>query len=102
MSDAAPTTEGSEQGTALLPPGVLLPVILLTRLFAWWGLANNMTDTLLAAVKRIMSMTDTRTSLIQVVFYGLGCGLLAFPAAILIEKFSYKSGVLLGLGMYKP
>ena len=79
---------------------ILLPFILLTSLFAWWGLANNMTDTLLAAFKRIMSMTDTKTSLIQVVFYGLGYGLLAFPAAILIKKFSYKFGVLLGLGMY--
>jgi len=44
--------------------------ILLTSLFAWWGLANNMTDTLLAAFKRIMSMSDARAVLIQVVCYG--------------------------------
>ncbi len=65
-----------------------------------WGLANNMTDTLLAAFKRIMSMSDTRTSLIQVACYGLGYFIFALPAAIFIKRFSYKSGVLLGLGLY--
>lgn len=59
-----------------------------------------MTDTLLAAFKRIMSMSDTRTSLIQVACYGLGYFIFALPAAIFIKRFSYKSGVLLGLGLY--
>jgi len=59
-----------------------------------------MTDTLLAAFKRIMSMTDARTSLIQISCYGLGYFIFAFPAAIYIKRFSYKSGVLLGLGFY--
>jgi len=58
-----------------------------------------MTDTLLAAFKRIMSMTDFQTSWIQIAFYG-SYFCLAFPAAILIKKFTYKSGILLGLGMF--
>jgi len=92
--------EGSMRSTPLVPLNILWPFILLTSLFAWWGLANNMTDTLLAAFKRIMSMSDAKTALIQVVCYGLGYGLLAIPAAIYIKKFTYKSGVLLGLGLY--
>ena len=88
------------QKSVLVPRHILWPFILLTSLFAWWGLANNMTDTLLAAFKRIMSMSDAKTALIQVVCYGAGYGLLAIPAAIFIKKFSYKSGVLLGLGLY--
>lgn len=78
----------------------LFPFILITLLFFLWGLANNMTDTLLAAFKRIMSMSDTRTSLIQVASYGLGYFVFALPAAVFIKKYSYKSGVLLGLGLY--
>lgn len=78
----------------------LFPFILITLLFFLWGLANNMTDTLLAAFKRIMSMSDTRTSLIQVASYGLGYFIFALPAAVFIKKYSYKSGVLLGLGLY--
>jgi FHS family L-fucose permease-like MFS transporter len=77
----------------------LIPFILVTTLFFMWGLANNMTDTLLAAFKRIMSMSDFQTSWIQVAFYG-SYFCLALPAAIFIRKFTYKSGILLGLGFF--
>ncbi|MCB0519372.1 MAG: L-fucose:H+ symporter permease [Lewinellaceae bacterium] len=77
----------------------LLPFVLITSLFLMWGLANNMTDTLLSAFKRIQSMTDAQTSLIQVAFYG-AYFCLALPAAILIKKFTYKTGVLVGLGLF--
>ena len=84
---------------SLIQPGNTWPFILVTSLFFLWGLANNMTDTLLAAFKRIMSMTDFQTSWIQMAFYG-SYFLLALPAAILIKRYSYKSGVLTGLGMF--
>ncbi len=77
----------------------ILPFILITSLFLMWGLANNMTDTLLAAFKRIMSMSDFQTSWIQVAFYG-SYFCLALPAALIIKKFTYKTGVLLGLGLF--
>jgi len=77
----------------------LIPFILVTSMFFLWGLANNMTDTLLAAFKRIMSMTDFQTSWIQIAFYG-SYFCLALPAALFIRKFSYKSGILLGLGFF--
>ncbi|MCL3782534.1 L-fucose:H+ symporter permease [Prolixibacteraceae bacterium JC049] len=84
----------------VIPKGILIPFILITSLFFLWGLANNMTDTLLAAFKRIMSMSDSRTALIQISCYGLGYFIFAIPAAIYIKKYSYKSGILLGLGLY--
>jgi MFS transporter, FHS family, L-fucose permease len=93
-NNGANTAKGS-----LVPQGLLWPFILLTSCFAWWGLANNMTDTLLAAFKKILSMSDFQTSWIQIAFYG-SYFCLAFPAAIFIKKYSYKSGVLLGLGMF--
>jgi FHS family L-fucose permease-like MFS transporter len=58
-----------------------------------------MTDTLLAAFKKIMSMSDGKTSLIQMSFYG-AYFLLALPAALFIYRFTYKAGVLLGLGLF--
>ncbi|MBW2144788.1 MAG: hypothetical protein JRG75_10395 [Deltaproteobacteria bacterium] len=58
-----------------------------------------MTDTLLAAFKKIMSMSDFQTSWIQLAFYG-SYFCLALPAAIFIKKYTYKSGVLLGLGLF--
>ncbi len=77
----------------------LLPFCLVTVLFLLWGIANNMTDTLLSAFKRIMSMSDTQTSLIQFAFYG-SYFCFALPAALYIRKYSYKSGVILGLALY--
>lgn len=77
----------------------LLPFCLVTSLFLLWGLANNMTDTLLSAFKRIMEMSDTQTSLIQFAFYG-AYFVIALPAALFIRKHSYKSGVILGLCLY--
>ncbi len=77
----------------------LLPFCLVTVLFLLWGIANNMTDTLLSAFKRIMSMSDTQTSLIQFAFYG-SYFCFALPAALYIRKYSYKSGVILGLCLY--
>lgn len=76
-----------------------VPFILVTSLFLLWGLANNMTDTLLAAFKRIMDMTDTQTSLILSAFYG-SYFCFALPAALFIRKYSYRAGVVLGLVLY--
>ncbi len=83
----------------LVPSGIVFPFILLTSLFFIWAVPNNMTDTMLAAFKRIMSLSDTQTAWIQVVCYLLGYGCFALPGAIFIKKHTYKSGVLLGLGM---
>lgn len=77
----------------------LLPFALVTSLFLLWGLANNMTDTLLAAFKRIMDMSDAQTSLIQFAFYG-SYFCFALPAAIFISRHSFKSGIILGLLLY--
>lgn len=76
-----------------------IPFILVSLLFMMWGIANNMNDTLLAAFKRIMSMSDLQTSLVQFSFYGAYfCA--ALPSALFIKRYSYKSGIILGLAVY--
>ena len=76
---------------SLIPRSYVKPFVLVTSLFLLWGLANNMTDTLLSAFKKIMSMSDTQTTLIQFAFYG-AYFCLALPAALFIRKHSYRSG----------
>ena len=76
-----------------------LPFLLVSLLFLLWGVANNMNDTLLAAFKRIKSMSDLQTSLVQFSFYG-AYFCFALPAAMFIRRYSYKSGILLGLALY--
>ena len=77
----------------------LLPFALVSILFLLWGLANNMTDTLLAAFKKVMQMSDSQTSLIQFAFYG-SYFCFALPAALFIRRFSFKAGIILGLLLY--
>lgn len=76
-----------------------IPFVLVSLLFLLWGVANNMNDTLLAAFKRIMSMSDLQTSLVQFAFFG-AYFCFAIPSAIFIKRFSYKAGILLGLALY--
>lgn len=89
-----------EEKPRMIPKGIAWPFALLTILFFAWAVPNNMTDTMLAAFKRIMSLTDAKTAWIQVVCYFLGYGCLAVPAAMFIQKHTYKSGVQLGLAVY--
>lgn len=84
----------------IIPKGIAWPFVLLTILFFAWAVPNNLTDTMLAAFKRIMSLSDSKTAWIQVVCYLLGYGCFAIPGALFIKRYSYKAGVLLGLSLY--
>lgn len=77
----------------------LVPFILITSCFALWGFANDITNPMVKAFSKIFRMSVTDGTLVQVAFYG-GYFAMAFPAAIFIRRFSYKAGVLLGLGLY--
>lgn len=77
----------------------VVPFILITSCFALWGFANDITNPMVKAFSKIFKMSVTEGSLVQVAFYG-GYFAMAFPAAIFIRRFSYKAGVLLGLGLY--
>ncbi len=77
----------------------VLPFILITSCFALWGFANDITNPMVKAFSKIFRMSVTEGTLIQVAFYG-GYFAMAFPAAMFIRRFSYKAGVLMGLGLY--
>ena len=77
----------------------LIPFILITSCFALWGFANDITNPMVKAFSKIFRMSVTDGALVQVTFYG-GYFAMAFPAAMFIRKYSYKAGVLLGLGLY--
>lgn len=77
----------------------VLPFFLVTTCFALWGFANDITNPLVEAFSKIFRMNVTQGALVQTAFYG-GYFAMAFPAAIFIRKYSYKAGVLLGLGLY--
>lgn len=77
----------------------VVPFILITSCFALWGFANDITNPMVKAFSKIFRMSATDGALVQVAFYG-GYFAMAFPAAMFIRRFSYKAGVMLGLGLY--
>lgn len=85
--------------TSIKPAGILLPVILITACFALWGFANDITNPMVKAFSKIFRMSVSDGTLVQVAFYG-GYFAMAVPAAMFIRRYTYKSGVMLGLGLY--
>jgi len=78
----------------------LIPFIFITSLFFLWGIANDMTNPMVLAFKKVMpELSNFEAALVQFAFYG-GYATMAIPASLFIRKFSYKAGILVGLGLY--
>lgn len=77
----------------------VVPFILITVCFALWGFANDITNPMVKAFSKIFRMSVTDGALVQLAFYG-GYFVMAFPAAMFIRRYSYKAGVMMGLGLY--
>ena len=88
-----------QKKSKLVPRKYLVTFILITSLFALWGFANDITNPMVAAFQTVMELSATKASMVQFAFYG-GYATMAVPAALFIRRFSYKSGILLGLGLY--
>ncbi|MGI6222912.1 MAG: L-fucose:H+ symporter permease [Prevotella sp.] len=77
----------------------LLPFIMITTCFALWGFANDVTNPLVQSFSKIFQISKFESSFVQVAFY-LGYFVMAFPAALFIQRYSFKAGVMLGLTLY--
>ncbi len=97
MTDANQTAAKGHD--PVIPAATLLPWILITCCFALWGFANDITNPMVKAFSKILLMSNFEGSLVQFAFYG-GYFAMAFPAALIIKKTSYKTGILIGLGLY--
>ncbi|RIA09303.1 FHS family L-fucose permease-like MFS transporter [Flavobacteriaceae bacterium MAR_2010_72] len=85
--------------TPVVSKKVLIPFLLVTSLFALWGFANAVTDPMVNAFKKVLELSNTQASWVQMAFYG-GYFCMALPAAMFMRKYSYKVGVLIGLALY--
>ncbi|MEM8847847.1 MAG: L-fucose:H+ symporter permease [Bacteroidota bacterium] len=83
----------------LLSKKVLVPFILVTSLFALWGFANSVTDPMVQAFKKVLELSNSQAAWVQMAFYG-GYFCMALPAALFVRKYSYKTGILIGLGLF--
>ncbi|MCX5644204.1 MAG: L-fucose:H+ symporter permease [Phycisphaerae bacterium] len=96
--DAAALTP-ARVASRVIPANILWSFVLVTTLFSLWGFANDITNPMVAAFKNILLISNFQSSLVQFAFYGGYC-VMAIPAALFIKRFSYKSGILVGLSLY--
>jgi FHS family L-fucose permease-like MFS transporter len=83
----------------VVPAHFVFPFVLTTTLFALWGFANDITNPMVAAFKNILLISNFESAFVQGAFYGGYC-VMAIPAALFIKRFTYKSGLVLGLVLY--
>jgi MFS transporter, FHS family, L-fucose permease len=83
----------------IVPRGYLVPFCLVTSLFALWGFANDVTNPMVKSFEDVFRLTATQSSQVQQAFY-YGYAIMAIPAAVIIRKTSFKTGIVLGLLLY--
>jgi FHS family L-fucose permease-like MFS transporter len=83
----------------MLPQGYLFPFILVTALFFLWGIPNNLNDVLIRQFMKSFALSRFQAGLVQSAFY-MGYFVLATPAALLMRRFGYKCGFIIGLLLF--
>ena len=77
----------------------LLPFILVTSLFYLWAVPNNLNDILIPQFMKSFELNRLQAGLVQSAFY-MGYFLLSLPAAYIMDRYNYKTGLLIGLVLY--
>jgi len=83
----------------IVSKATLLPFVLVTALFFLWALPNNLNDILIPQFMKSFELTRLQAGLVQSAFY-LGYFLLAMPAALIMDKYNYKTGLIIGLLLF--
>jgi MFS transporter, FHS family, L-fucose permease len=80
----------------ILPEGSTLPFVLVVVLFFIWGMSNNLTDILVQQFRKGFNLSQLQAQMVQsAVFFGYFC--MALPAALLMRRWGYKAGIIVGL-----
>jgi len=95
---ASSAAEHPAQSRPLIGKRMVVLFIALACCFTAWGVAADMTTPMVAGFKRIFQMSTFEASLVQLAYFG-AYFLLALPAAFINQRFGYKTGILMGLGL---
>jgi MFS transporter, FHS family, L-fucose permease len=97
--------DSSAAGGSMVAPSPVFPVgqmtlfVLVTVLFFLWGMSNNLTDILVQQFKKSFELSQFSAQLVQTAnFLGYFC--MAIPAALVMRRWGYKAGMVMGLGLF--
>ena len=74
----------------------MLPFLLVTGIFFIWGMSNNLTDILVQQFRKSFDLSLLQAQLVQTAVF-LAYATMAMPAALLMRRFGYKAGLVVGL-----
>src|SRR6185503_4388445 len=77
----------------------LFAFILVTSLFFLWAFLHNINPILIPHLKKACQLSDTQSSFIDLAVY-LGYFSIAIPAGLVMHKYGYKRGIIIGLCLY--
>ena len=77
----------------------LFAFILVTSLFFLWAFLHNTNPILIPHLKKACQLSDTQSSFIDLAVY-FGYFLIAIPAGLVMHKYGYKRGIIIGLCLY--
>ena len=99
INENSPNTGTTAAGGSHKTTSYVLPLILIVSLFFMWGMGASINDILIQQFKKSFVLTDFQSGLVQSAFY-LGYFLLAIPASLIMRRFNYKTGILIGLLLF--
>jgi FHS family L-fucose permease-like MFS transporter len=77
-------------------PNYWVPFVLVTCLFFMWGFANNLNGILIPHLRKALQLSNMQSTFVDTAVY-LAYFLGAIPAGLVLKKFGYKKGIILGL-----
>jgi FHS family L-fucose permease-like MFS transporter len=77
----------------------IVTFVFVTSLFMLWGIAITMGDVLNRHFQNVLHVSKAQSGLVQFSIFG-AYAIMGIPAGLFMKRFGYKSGVLLGLGLY--
>ena len=94
-----PPRSDQSENMPLFPTEGLTAFALVTGLFFLWGIPNNLNDVLIRQFMKSFEITRLQAGLVQSAFY-TGYFLFSIPAAMVMRRFGYKAGLIMGLLLY--
>ena len=84
---------------SIFPAGQLILFAMVAVLFLLWGVSNNLTDILVQQFRKSFELSTLSAQLVSTANYS-GYFCMAIPAAMIMRRWGYKTGMLLGLGLF--
>ena len=96
VSQAPKNSSGESSNASIFPSGYMLTFLLATLIFFVWGMSNNLTDILVQQFRKSFELNVVQAQLVQTAVF-LAYFVMAMPAALLMRRFGYKLGLVVGL-----